>query len=205
MNDTIRMQLSAFIDDELPENEAELLMRRVCQDEALRKEAAEYLALSRLIRDEAGLAGSDRLHERVLAELDERPQELAADGAGIAATRSIKPLAGIAIAASVALLAIFGLQQVNVTDDALPPGADNAPVADIAATPQLSEEQRRQFLLNHADASSRQGANGINARLATMRFSEEVMEDDAEVEAAEDLLEELPVDGALEEAPSGAQ
>ena len=57
MNEAIRMQLSAFVDGELPSNEAELLLRRMSQDVSLRQEVAEYLAIGRLIRAEAGLAG----------------------------------------------------------------------------------------------------------------------------------------------------
>ena len=176
MNDTIRMQLSAFVDDELPENEAELLLRRVCQDDALRQEAAEYLAISRLMRDEAGFAGADRLNERVAAEIEQRPLidknlEVASGSA-----RLVRPLAGFAIAASVALLAIFGLQQIDVpgNNDTVAPGGES--IAD--ATPQLTEEQRRQFQQNHNRAMSQQGASSINARLATMRFSEDVVEEE---------------------------
>ena len=51
MNDAIRMQLSAFVDGELPENEAEMLLRRMSQDVQSRKEVAEYIALGRLIRE----------------------------------------------------------------------------------------------------------------------------------------------------------
>ncbi len=61
MNDAIRMQLSAFVDGELPENEAELLLRRMSQDVELLQEVAEYLAIVRLMRAEEGLAGADRL------------------------------------------------------------------------------------------------------------------------------------------------
>ena len=58
MNDAIRMQISAFVDGELPENEAELLLRRMSQDIELRNEVAEYLAIGRLVRGEHGLAGA---------------------------------------------------------------------------------------------------------------------------------------------------
>ena len=48
MNDGIRMQISAYVDGELPENEAELLLRRMSQDAELRQEVAEYLGSHRL-------------------------------------------------------------------------------------------------------------------------------------------------------------
>ncbi len=180
MNDTIRMQLSAFVDDELPENEAELLMRRLCQDDELRREAAEYFAISRLMRDEAGLAAADRLNERVAAEIEQRPMTDKQANTTESSARMVRPLAGFAIAASVALLAIFGLQQINVPGESGMTGEVIDPVVD--ATPQLTEEQRRQFQLNHNRAISKQGASSINARLATMRFSEDVVEEEAPIE-----------------------
>ena len=69
------MQISAFVDGELPENEAELLLRRLSQDAELRQEVAEFLALGRLIRSEAGLSGADRMHERISAEINERAEK----------------------------------------------------------------------------------------------------------------------------------
>jgi negative regulator of sigma E activity len=44
------MQVSAFVDGELPENEAELLVRRLSQDAVLRQQVAEYLAIGRIRR-----------------------------------------------------------------------------------------------------------------------------------------------------------
>ena len=46
MNDGIKMQISAFVDGELPEAEAQLLLRRLSQDAELRQQAAEYFAIT---------------------------------------------------------------------------------------------------------------------------------------------------------------
>ena len=144
MNEGIRMQVSAFVDGELPENEAELLLRRMSQDAELRQAVAEYLAIGRLMRDEAGLAGADRLHERVAASLDNRPAEAIDGDDDASATKAIRPLAGMAIAAAVALVAIFTLQQTSVVDD-LPP--EVAPsIADVVPDLDAQEERQRQFL-----------------------------------------------------------
>lgn len=205
MNDAIRTQLSAFVDGELPENEAELLLRRVCQDAELRREAAEYFALSRMIRSEMGLAGADRLHERVAAEIEDRPFEDAADDGRRTAVRAVRPLVGFAIAATVAVLAIVGLQQStpNADDDSIAPTTvveNPTPTPDAA----LLEAQRHEMFLKHADTSSAQGANGVNVRLVTMEgFSEEyeIMIDapQAETETDEDNPEEISDNGDSEE------
>jgi len=173
------MQVSAFVDGELPENEAELLLRRMSQDVELRQAVAEYLAIGRLIRAEPGLAGADRMHERIAAAIDDRPAD-ADDSAGdTTASRAVRPLARIAIAATVALVAIFTLQQNSGVDE-LP--ADSAlPIAGVVPDIDEQAERQRQFFLNHAETSSQFGANGMNSRMVTLQFSEELtsqIEDD---------------------------
>ena len=63
MNDAIKTQISAFVDGELPQNEAELLLRRMSHDKELRQQAAEYLALGRAMRGEKTLAGMATLRD----------------------------------------------------------------------------------------------------------------------------------------------
>ena len=124
MNDAIRMQISAFVDGELPDNEADLLLRRMGQDAELRQKVAEYLAIGRIMRGEASPAGVDRIHERVSAFLDDKPFEGQQDDKEQPRVRAIRPLAGIAVAASVALLAIFGLQQMTGVVEPQGPATD---------------------------------------------------------------------------------
>lgn len=190
MNDGIRMQVSAFVDGELPENEAELLLRRMSQDVELRKEVAEYLAIGRLMRAEQGLAGADRLHERIAAAVDDRPIHAGDMPDDKKTSRAVRPLAGVAIAASVALVAIFALQQTPGVD-----GADAvAPlpaVADVVPNVDAQQERQRQYLLNHAETSSQFGANGMNSRVVTLQFSEEITtESDADENEGPDEIEE---------------
>lgn len=173
MNDAIRMQLSAFVDGELPENEAELLLRRMSQDAELRREVAEYMAIGRLIRNEAGLAGADRLHERVAAEIDERPADTNILKGVVRASWATRPLAGAAIAATVALVAIIALQNTGLDDTTEIP---SVPVAN-ESVPQLDaqQERQRQYFLNHVETSSEYGANGLNSQVVTLRFSEDLV------------------------------
>ncbi len=170
------MQISAFVDGELPENEAELLLRRMSQDVELRQEVAEYLAIGRLMRAEPGFAGADRLHERIAVAINDRPEDSADSIQGAVVARAVRPLAGIAIAATVALVAIFALQQNTEVKElpaeaALPVANEGVPSIDA------QQERQRQFFLNHAETSSRLGANGVNSRVVTLRFSEEVNEE----------------------------
>lgn len=170
------MQLSAYVDDELPQNEAELLLRRLSQDVRLRQEVAEYLAIGRVMRGEVGVAGIDGIRNRVLAAID--------DTAGTTtdavienepATRALRPLVGVAIAATVALAAIFGLQQTTGVDDVVL--QDGNPLG-VKVVPDYApqQDQLRQYFLSHGETSSQLGANGMKSRLVTLRFSEELID-----------------------------
>jgi len=189
------MQVSAFVDGELPENEAELLLRRLSQDVELRQAVAEYLAIGRLMRAEPGLAGADRLHERISAAIDDRPAD-AGDPAGDATvSRSVRPLVGIAIAATVALVAIFTLQQTTGVDEL--PADTPLPVAGVVPDINEQQERQRQFFLNHAETASRFGANSINSRVVTLRFSEELTAEaeDDESDGPDQRAEPVGLDG----------
>ena len=176
MNDAIRMQISAFVDGELPDNEADLLLRRMGQDAELRLRVAEYLAIGRALRGEAFVRGVDRIHERVAAELDDKPFEASEESSDQPTTAAVKPLAGIAIAASVALIAIFGLQQMTAIDE-IDNGETSLAVteADPGYTvPQPLDEQLKQYYRLHGAAATEFGANGINSRFVSLRISEQL-------------------------------
>ena len=114
MNETIRMQISAFVDGELPDNEAELLLRRMSQDAGLRSLVAEYLEIGRVMRGESSVRGMASLRDRVGAEIDDRPIEVHDLPDAAASKRNWRPIAGAAVAATVAIAAVFGLQQVQL-------------------------------------------------------------------------------------------
>ena len=79
MNDALRIQISAFVDGELPDNESELLLRRLSQDALLRQQVAEYLEIGRLMRNDQQIAGMDGLRGRISAALGDEPVEVKAE------------------------------------------------------------------------------------------------------------------------------
>ena len=186
MNDAIRMQISAFVDGELPDNEADLLLRRMGQDADLRHKVAEYLAIGRALRGEMTLAGADRIHERVTAALDDKPIEYEDETEGAPPVRAIRPLAGFAVAATVAMLAIFGLQRTLSVDELDADTTETAVVetVDGYAVPRPMDDRLRQYYLNHGATATANGANGINSRFVSLRFSEEVLLDSAQDDPA---------------------
>ena len=190
------MQISAFVDGELPDNEADLLLRRMGQDAELRQKVAEYLAIGRALRGESFVPGVDRIHERVSAEIDHKPFEVENAGDGTPPGNTIRPLAGAAVAATVALVAIFGLQQTIGVDDAdTTTGQGTIAENDSGYTvPQPADDQLRQYYLSHGATAIENGANGINLRSVSLRMSEEALdESDVEVETTPaDKVDETP-------------
>ena len=196
MNDAIKTQISAFVDGELPDAEVDLLLRRMSQDADLRRAAAEYLELGRALRGEGSVRGVDRLRERIAAALDDKAFEEAVDEPAAPADRALRPLLGVAVAASVALVALFGLQLTPGVDGTEPADTN---VADVAENPGYTVPQRidddlRQYYLSHGASSSELGANGVNARLVTLRLSEETLieeepEEDPEDESASETAD----------------
>jgi len=176
MNEAIKMQLSAFVDGELPENEMELLLRRLSQDAGLRQQVAAYLAIGRAMRGDKQIGGVNELRDRVANELGEKPmQDGHVDGAA-SKNRLLRPLSGIAIAATVALVAILGLQQVtdvNVPDETEPDVVVDT--GDFPTQPEADDILRQYRRLHDAQAS-----DSIDARLAAFERRQESADQDAE-------------------------
>lgn len=180
MNDAIKMQISAFVDGELPQNEAELLLRRLCQDRDLRQQAAEYLAMGRVMRGERTVAGMSMLRERISAVLDDKSLQVEFEAVTADRPRYLRPIAGIAIAATVAIAALLGLERMSdIPDvDALSASDTVAATAEGGYTvPEQDDDQLRDYFLRHSATSAYFGVNSINARLVTLQLREDVVVD----------------------------
>ncbi|MBT8444902.1 MAG: sigma-E factor negative regulatory protein [Gammaproteobacteria bacterium] len=188
------MQISAFVDGELPDNEADLLLRRMGQDAELRQRVAEYFAIGRVMRDEVSWPGIDRIHERVAAAIDDKPIAPQQETSPEPTHRSIRPLASVAAAAAVAVIAIFGLQQMTGVDGTIPAEPTTAPLpvaADASYTvPQPIDEKLREYFLVHGASATENGASGMMTRFVSLRLSDGEIptpaEDDAESSTTED-------------------
>lgn len=121
MTDTINGQISAFIDSELMTEESELLVRRLCNDEELRRTAARYTLIGDAIRGSLQEIEAD-LNGAIMNAIEREPQpETAPVAAPADSGFDFRRLAGGgAVAAAVAVLAVLTFR----TD-----GPDNAPLA----------------------------------------------------------------------------
>ena len=202
MNEAIRMQLSAFVDGELPENESELLLRRLSQDAELRQQVSEYLAIGRVMRGEPQITGVDTLRDRVAAALDD--VDYVADDIDDSSGSGgyMRPVAGFAVAATVAVVALLGIQQFTATE-VVPAAADASDTTFTQPEPDVLLDQYRQ---SHGDITEAEaGAAAIADRLrnvdvpqpgAGAEFVEIPASDVADDAATEDEDEEA--DAAVE-------
>ena len=126
MTDTLKEQLSAFLDGELPEAETTLLLKRLERDDELKGTLSRYSLIGAVMRSDGDMPAARHVAARVSAALAREPS-LAAAGV----RRWLQPAAGLAIAASVALAVVLLLPQW--------PGGGNAGPATIAAVEPMTQ------------------------------------------------------------------
>jgi len=100
-------QLSAFLDGELPDAEVAMVLRRVVRDEDLKAVALRYSLIGDVLRDELPAGRPANLVGRVGAQLDAAPTPAAQ--VPYRSNRFARIGGGLAVAASVAMVALFAL------------------------------------------------------------------------------------------------
>jgi sigma-E factor negative regulatory protein RseA len=113
MTEEINDQISAFVDDELSEQECAFLVRRFDHDPTVRGKALRYTMIGSALRSELLQPDPAVLRRRIAGAIDGAPLPVVRVAGGRWTTRLAKPLLGVGIAASVALGAIVGLRFVN--------------------------------------------------------------------------------------------
>lgn len=129
MSDSVHEQISALMDGELAEAERELLLRRMAGDPDLRARWERY----HLIRDALHYELPDHTDpgfaDRVMTVVGDEPLPQAARSP-LPMRQLLKPVAGVAIAASVAALAIIGVRQFG--GESAPPAVPRVAVRDTS-------------------------------------------------------------------------
>jgi negative regulator of sigma E activity len=129
MTDQINDQISAFIDNELSADESSLLVRRFERDSEARARALRYTLIGASLRGELLEPHPSVLRQRVAAALSGSIAPSPSRARESLLDRWSRPLLGVGIAATVAVVAIGTLRSLN--EASLPPG--NAP--SLAAVP----------------------------------------------------------------------
>lgn len=107
MNESIREQISALLDDELSKQDADRTIDQLCQQPEHRDTWDRYRLIGDAIRGEAAGRASPSIAESVRQALQDEPAMIAARKPALAEAPWVKAVAGTALAASVALAAIL--------------------------------------------------------------------------------------------------
>lgn len=154
-------------------------MRRLSQDAALRQQVSQYLDIGRRMRRDRDVSGMDQLRGRIAQALGDG-QAQPDDEPKVVGSRLMTPSTGVAVAATVAALALVGLSQIQGPVDPLLQRAvaiDDGPImyTEPAIDQVLADqpsEMLMQYYLSHGDSSPGLGPNGIRARVISLESRE---------------------------------
>jgi negative regulator of sigma E activity len=172
MTDKINGQISAFIDDELMDEEGELLIRRLCNDATLRQTAARYTLIGDAVRGSLDEIRAD-LNGSIMRAIEHEPVPVVTPEAPARSWRQL--VGGGAVAAAVAVMAVLAIRPDAPNEPARVAAQSfsgvvvpdsNAPVDPLAtsAAPIVlragNQAQLEQYVLRHnqySKATMRQG------------------------------------------------
>lgn len=159
MNEPLREMVSAVVDGESSEFE----MRRVLdsfEDAEVRALMSRHFAVRSLLRGEATVFCPSGLSQSVFAALDaEAPPQ-----ASPTSTRKRIPLGGIAVAASVCMVAVFGLRALGPTGAVNPA---NVPALAISDSQPLASLGPPAVVVNNLPSAAVPVGFGSAARVAS--------------------------------------
>jgi sigma-E factor negative regulatory protein RseA len=133
MTDAVKEQASACLDGELPAAELALLVKRAERDAELRGAIGRYALIGEALRSEEPVAASRDFAAGVMAAIAQEPGRPAARIPS-ALLRRLRPVAGVAVAAGVAAVAILSVQQESVQPQTV---AANQSAPALVSTPTM--------------------------------------------------------------------
>lgn len=165
-------QISAMVDEELERREIDLALRRLTRDDAARDRWERYHLISDVLQGHGPVSLHSGFAARIRQALETEPTPSAA---AKPLPAWYKPVSGFALAASVAMLALYGLRPNQTAD--LVPGAPLAASSSSTATAlsnptvavlrpaNFSGEPRqarlKNYLVNHNGYASLNGVPGM--------------------------------------------
>jgi len=187
MSEQIKEQISAFFDGELPAAEQSLLLERMARDPALRAHWDRYQLIGDSQRKSLPPHIDLGLADRVMQELDAAPVHHGS--ATSALQRVLKPVAGLAVAASVAVFAVLAVQQARAPEPGAVQIAAKSQVMPgpeaytrVEGTrwnteggtqhPQVSN-QLNEYLVNHSEYAASGGMPGMLPYVRVVGYDQE--------------------------------
>jgi len=182
MTEQISDQISAFIDDELSDEESAFLLRRFERDADARSRAALYTMIGAALRDELVGSDPDVLRRRIAAALTGTATAPQQRPAARVQWRYLRPAVGVGIAATVAVAAIVGLRAVNFARLGGPGGAATASLPlqaqtsgavptyvlprEVSDAPAVAPAVRlTNYVMHHSEYSSRLSRTSVHSNV----------------------------------------
>ncbi len=167
MKDSLYEQLSALVDDELTGSEHDMLFKRLASDDQLYQRLSRYQMISDALQSHLPERVDPAFSRRVKGMLRSEP---ALSGYSRLAMLA-KPVAGLAVAASVAVMAVMSIQSARretslpVVESvaSVPSTGDYLRVQDEPGNPahQLADRKLDIYLVNHNEYAVNRGMQGM--------------------------------------------
>lgn len=164
MKENLHEQISALVDDELPQAEQALLLRQLGADAELRDRLARYQLISDALGNHLPPQVEAGFHKEIHEALQDEATVHVEPASRIAGL--FKPVAGLAVAASVAVVAVFSLQTVREESAADAPVVAAVPAAEdylraevqapVSTTPG-TRQSLDAYLVNHNEYAVNRG------------------------------------------------
>jgi sigma-E factor negative regulatory protein RseA len=182
MSEQIREQVSAFLDGELPSSETELLLKRLSRDPELRDSFGRYALIGEACRGAPHEHLTRGLSARINRAIDGEPKPAGGSGYRARSRRWWHPVAGAAVAAGVAAVAVVALQQravspsvrpgsavvaLNVAGQNKEPRIYTTPAAVSEAPAALPAARLTNYVFAHSKYSSVLGQSNVLSGLLT--------------------------------------
>lgn len=129
-----QQQLSAWMDGDLPSDEARFLLRRLQHDDELASRLGRWQLCGDVLRGQAQAPAPAGFAERVAAAVNAEPSLLAASATAPRARSNLRVWGGGALAASVAAIALFMVRQQVPDETPVPSTASVAGRSSAVAT-----------------------------------------------------------------------
>jgi sigma-E factor negative regulatory protein RseA len=165
MSEQIREQVSAFLDGELPASETELLLKRLTRDAELRESFGRFTLIGESLRGATRVPLTRGFAGRVNSAIDGEPATANFAAVNANPARWWRPIAGAAVAAGVAAVAVVALQQRAVAPTlqmaAREPSSYTTPVASSGAPTALPAARLTNYIFAHSRYSSVLGQSNV--------------------------------------------
>lgn len=183
MTERIQDQLSAFVDDELSNEECAFFVRRLQRDPDATRRAMRFSVIGSALRGEMVQPDPGVLLRRIDAALDGTAADTGADRRRASSAASMwRPMLGVGISAGVAAVAVFLMRTVNMAGGEVEAGTAAAPVQTTQrvepasyvvpqepASNQMTASPIRltNYLMHHGEYTSRLGRTIVNSNVVT--------------------------------------